>query len=143
MLTELGTVLPAATKRNQHRAKPHEQSPGKTRHKLPESSPSEVIQDGLNSPSNELCDVREMLSPWRLIIASARGLFTGAARPGPPLPAPVDATDSRRESRGVRKQCGHREPLLAWGAVRTLPGSRCPGAGQRPTSQAGLAKGSS
>lgn len=71
---------------------------GKIRHKLPESSPSEVTQDVLNSPSNELCDsVCEMLLPWKLIRASAPGLFTGAASPGPLcLHIPVLQTPGRR-----------------------------------------------
>lgn len=84
VLTELDTVLPAATTHNQQRAKPHGQSPGKTRHKLPESSAGEVTQDALNSPGDEWCDnMHERLLPWKLIRASAHGLFTGAARPGP------------------------------------------------------------
>lgn len=84
VLTELDTVLSAATKHNQQRTKPHGRSPGKTRHKLPESSTGEVTQDVLNSPSDELCDnVRERLLPWKLIRASAHGLFTRAARPDP------------------------------------------------------------
>lgn len=111
-------------------AKPRGQCPRETRHKFPESSPSEVTQDVLNPPSREQCaNMCEMLPAQKLVKASAPGLLPGVTPPGNLLPSHTQTADSRQESGGLHQQFGHRKPLIALGAVPT-PASQRPAKAQ-------------